>query len=73
MFIKVPIYFEIDGSFRDLGFIQEGLYLWLEQELLGRKASLDIVLPWGNLLPKESGVIKKVKLIKRNRVIDGLK
>lgn len=73
MFIKIPVYFELKGSIRDLGFIQEGLQLWLENELLGRKASLPIDLPWKKFFPNELGIPEKVTLIKRDRVLDGLK
>jgi hypothetical protein len=73
MFIKIPVYFEIDGSFRDLGFIQEALQLFLEKQLLGRKTSLPVDLDWKKALPAEAGEILSVKLIKRDRVIDGFR
>jgi len=73
MFIKIPVYFEITGSFKDLGFIQEALQLFLEKQLLGRKSSVSVDVDWKKALPAEAGEILKVNLIKRDRVIDGLR
>lgn len=73
MFIKVPVYFEISGSFKELGFVQEVLQTYLEKTLLGRKASEVVNLDWKKALPEGSGYLKEVKLIRREKVIDGLK
>lgn len=73
MFIKIPVYFEILGTIRELELVQEGLSLWLEQTLLGRKTKLELDLPWKKLFPKNVETPGKILLIKRDRVISGLK
>jgi hypothetical protein len=73
MFIKIPVYFDVRGSFHNLGLIQEGLHLWLEQELFGRKTKVPVDLAWEKFIPSEEGIVEKVLMIKKKLVIDGLK
>lgn len=73
MFIKIPVYFEVEGSFRNLGLLQESLQLFLEHELLGRETSKVVNMNLKKVFGEEIGDIRKILLIKRDRVIDGLR
>lgn len=74
MFIKVPVYFEIIGTVpSNLGFLTENLQVFLEKSLLGRSQKVLLEFTKKDLefidLEKES----KVFLIKRERVLDGMR
>jgi len=74
MFLKIPVYFEVSGTVRDSGFIQECLHLWLQNKLLGEESSKNIKVPWKEAFASEGQEPpKSVSLVSRDRVIKGLK
>jgi hypothetical protein len=74
VFIKVPVYFELEGiAPNQLGFLQENLAAFVEKSLLGRaqkvligfskKELQEVALPEGST----------VHLVRRSRVLDGIR
>lgn len=76
MFVKVPVYFDLQGSLtkENISFFQEILQTWVEKQLLGRKAKEAVTLPGAADL-KKFGVDPEVSafLVKRDKVIDSLR
>jgi hypothetical protein len=75
MFIKVPIYFDVAGSFHDVEILQFGLRIYLEEKLLGPKNTKTVRLPSILLeaLLEKDNVIEKVLLVKLDTVLEGLR
>jgi len=73
MFIKVPVYFDVEGSITEVGLVQEFLTQVVVGTLLDRKRSLEITISNKDrknfTLPAEM----KITLIRRSQVLDGLR
>jgi hypothetical protein len=74
MFIKVPVYFDVQGSITELGLIQEFLSGLVEDLIVGdRKVSKEV--PLTVKMKNDLGVPKEMKVfaIRRTQVLDGLR
>jgi hypothetical protein len=73
MFVKVPIYFDVQGSLSDISIIAEYLQVNLENMLLERQKSLKMEIP-----KKDRKLIglddkQEVILIRKIQVLDGIR
>lgn len=74
MFIKVPVYFEIIGTApSNLGFLTENLQVYLEKTLLGRSQKVGLKFTMRELSQMELPGESEVFLIKREKVLDGMR
>lgn len=76
MFIKIPVYFEIEGSMPlDLGPLHLGLQSWVEKSLIpkGNKFKLEFNLKAAKELGFPQPEEMKLFVIKRQVVLDGMR